>query len=173
MVSIDGEQAVQAETVDERRVWDALQDVKDPEIPLISLVELGMISEVSVTSGRVSVKMLPTFAGCPALDVMREQIVHAVRGAGFEEVGVDVVFDPPWSTDRITAEGLAKLKAFGLALPGRCGEEGASESALRNVACPFCGSKDTDLESIFGPTLCRAIHYCTECQQSFEQFKPV
>ena len=173
MVASDGEQAVQSKTGDERRVWDALQGVKDPEIPLISLVELGMISEVSVADGRVSVKMLPTFAGCPALDLMRDQIEEAVREAGFEEVEVDVVFDPPWSTDRITTEGLAKLKAFGLAPPRRCGEAGASESALLRVACPFCGSNDTDLESIFGPTLCRAIHYCQECQQSFEQFKPV
>lgn len=173
MVASDGEQAVQSRTDDERRVWDALQGVKDPEIPLISLVELGVISEVSVADGRVSVKMLPTFAGCPALDVMREQIGEAVREAGFGEVGVDIVFDPPWSTDRITTEGLAKLKAFGLAPPSRCGGEGATEAALLNVACPFCGSKNTDLESIFGPTLCRAIHYCQECQQSFEQFKPV
>lgn len=169
----DGGQAAQSETADERRVWDALQGVKDPEIPLISLVELGMISELSVADGRVSVKMLPTFAGCPALDVMRDQIETAVRDAGFDEVGVEVVFDPPWSTDRITAEGLAKLKEFGLAPPSRCGEKGASESGLLKVTCPFCGSKDTDLESIFGPTLCRAIHYCRECQQSFEQFKPV
>ncbi|MFQ5430751.1 MAG: 1,2-phenylacetyl-CoA epoxidase subunit PaaD [Phycisphaerae bacterium] len=158
---------------DLRRVWDALSDVKDPEIPSVSLVELGMVPEVLLDAGRVVVRMLPTFAGCPALDTMREQIEHAVRGAGFEDVRVEVVFDPPWSTDRITTEGLAKLKAFGLAPPRRCGEAGADERGLKDVACPYCGSTDTALESIFGPTLCRAIHYCNDCRQSFEQFKPV
>ena len=132
MVSSDGEQAAQAETADERRVWDALQGVKDPEIPLVSLVELGVISEVSVGDDCVSVKMLPTFAGCPALDVMREQIGRALCEAGFSEVEVDIVFDPPWSTDRITTEGLAKLKAFGLALPRHCGEEDRKSTRLNS-----------------------------------------
>jgi ring-1,2-phenylacetyl-CoA epoxidase subunit PaaD len=172
-VANDGEQTRQSRTPEEERLWEVLQSVKDPEIPLVSLVELGMISEVSVADGQVLVRMLPTFAGCPALDVMRDQVEMAVREAGYEAVKVGFVFDPPWSTDRITPEGLRKLKEFGLALPSPCGEAGATESGLVNVACPFCGSKDTDLESIFGPTLCRAIHYCKECQQSFEQLKPV
>ena len=154
------------------RVWEALRTVTDPEIPVVSLVELGLVPEVVVEDGQVRVTMLPTFAGCPALDVMRDSIQDAVTAAGFEDVRVDVVFDPPWSTDRITPEGLRKLKEFGLAPPKKCGGSVTFET-LSDVNCPYCDSADTVLESMFGPTLCRAIHYCNNCQQSFEQFKPV
>lgn len=158
---------------DLRRVWDALADVSDPEIPPLSVVDMGIISDVVPAPDGVIVRMTPTFAGCPALDVMREHIAHAVRAAGFENVRVDVVFEPPWISDRITADGLRKLKEFGLAPPARCGTTGPTLDALHDVPCPFCGSRNTALESIFGPTLCRAIHYCNACRQSFEQFKPV
>ena len=153
-------------------VWSALETVTDPEIPVLSVVEMGIIADARIANGHVTVEMTPTFAGCPALDVMRKNISEAVRSAGFDDVRVDVVFDPPWTSDRITAQGRRKLKEFGLAPPGRaCGE--ISEESLSRVNCPFCDSADTTLESIFGPTLCRAIHYCNSCLQSFEQFKPV
>ncbi|HRW53343.1 MAG TPA: phenylacetate-CoA oxygenase subunit PaaJ, partial [Phycisphaerae bacterium] len=144
-----------------------------PEIPAISVVELGIIAGVRADSNHASVDMCPTFAGCPALDYMREDIRRHVHDAGFERVEVNVVFDPPWSTDRITDEGRKKLKAFGLAPPTKCGGSPVTESIIRDVACPYCDSHNTTLESIFGPTLCRAIHYCNACRQSFEQFKPV
>lgn len=163
--------AMNGQTAD--RIWSALQDVKDPEIPPLSVVELGMIAGVTTHGPTVVVAMTPTFAGCPALNVIREDIARTVSAAGFEDVRVDVVFDPPWSTDRITPEGLRKLKEFGLAPPTHCGDTGATVAALQQVACPYCDSKETTLESIFGPTLCRAIHYCNACRQSFEQFKPV
>ena len=155
------------------RVWAALATVTDPEIPVISVVEMGIVCGVEREGDRIVVRMTPTFAGCPALDVIRCDIANAVRDAGFADVRVDVVFDPHWSSDRITPEGRRKLKEFGLAPPGPACAGGATESALRHVACPFCNSRDTTLESIFGPTLCRAIHYCNACRQSFEQFKPV
>lgn len=159
---------------DAQRIWQALEDVSDPEIPVLSVVEMGIIADVAVDDRGVRVQMTPTFAGCPALDVMRDNIGHAVRAAGYDDVCVEVVFDPPWTSDRITEEGRRKLKAFGLAPPARsCGSERVSEAALSKVTCPYCDSADTTLESIFGPTLCRAIHYCNVCRQSFEQFKPV
>ncbi len=155
------------------RVWAALATVNDPEVPVVSVLDMGMIPNVTLEEGRVVVQMTPTFAGCPALDVIRNDIRSAVQSAGFEDVRVDVVFHSPWSTDRISAEGRRKLKEFGLAPPtGNCAG-GVHESDLHNIACPHCNSCDTTLESIFGPTLCRAIHYCNKCQQSFEQFKPV
>lgn len=154
-------------------VWTALETVTDPEIPVLSVVEMGIIADVRVESEEVVVELTPTFAGCPALDVIRGNIAQAVGAAGFDDVRVSVVFDPPWSSDRITPEGLRKLKEFGLAPPSRCGTTGATFKALQQVACPYCNSTDTTLESIFGPTLCRAIHYCNACRQSFEQFKPV
>jgi len=159
--------------IDLDRVWEALANVSDPEIPVLSVLEMGMIPKVSMEAGTVVVEMTPTFAGCPALDVIRENLRLAVRSAGFEDVRVNVVFDPPWTSDRITPEGLRKLREFGLAPPSRCGTTGPTFQALQKVACPYCNSADTTLESIFGPTLCRAIHYCNSCLQSFEQFKPV
>lgn len=153
-------------------IWAALETVTDPEIPVISIVEMGMVPSVRVDGDETVVRMTPTFAGCPALDVIRQNIATAVKDAGYENVRVEVVFDPPWTSDRITDAGRAKLKSFGLAPPGAaCGS--LSESRIADVACPLCDSTNTTLESIFGPTLCRAIHYCNTCRQSFEQFKPV
>ncbi|MCG8409332.1 MAG: phenylacetate-CoA oxygenase subunit PaaJ [Phycisphaerales bacterium] len=168
----DADQMIEQRTSDTDRVWTALENVKDPEIPLISVVELGVIPEVRIEDGRVTVRMCPTFAGCPALDVMREDIRKAILAEGFGAVQVDVVFDPPWSTDRITPEGRRKLKEFGLAPPAKCNGS-VTGDMLDQVVCPYCDSDRTTLESIFGPTLCRAIHYCNSCRQSFEQFKPV
>lgn len=159
--------------IDVDRVWLALANVSDPEIPVLSILEMGMIPAVRVEDGTVIVDLTPTFAGCPALDVIRGNIMHAIVAAGFDKARVNVVFDPPWSSDQITPEGRRKLKAFGLAPPSKCGTTGATFKALQSVTCPYCNSADTTLESIFGPTLCRAIHYCNSCLQSFEQFKPV
>lgn len=155
------------------RVWAAITSVSDPEIPVLSVVELGIIDAVEVTDAGVRVRMLPTFVGCPALDLMREQITAAIRAAGFERVEIEVAFDPPWSSDRISPEGRRKLREFGVAPPSRCEAGPAVESNFHRVPCPRCGSSDTNLESLFGPTLCRAIHYCTRCRESFEHFKPV
>lgn len=158
---------------DMAQIWSALETVTDPEIPVVSVVEMGIVPRVTLGPDGVIIEMTPTFAGCPALDVIRENIRHAVQAAGFESVCVNVVHDPPWTSDRITPEGRRKLKLFGLAPPGRaCGHD-AKVSSLTGISCPYCDSQNTALESIFGPTLCRAIHYCNSCRQSFEQFKPV
>jgi len=150
----------------------ALATVTDPEIPTLNVVELGMIAGVHLGSDAVTVDLTPTFAGCPALDVIKRDIISAVTGAGESNVKVQIVYDPPWTSDRITEEGRRKLKEFGLAPPGaRC--SGGTAHDLERVPCPFCDSTDTDLESIFGPTLCRSIHYCRNCRQSFEHFKAV
>ncbi len=150
----------------------ALDTVTDPEIPVITIVEMGMIAGVRVEGDAVIVDMTPTFAGCPALDVIKADIVGAVENAGEPTVAVNVVYDPPWTSDRISDEGRRKLKAFGLAPPGRrCGNHEVVD--LEQTPCPLCDSTETDLESIFGPTLCRSIHYCRNCLQSFEHFKAV
>ncbi|MDO8628998.1 MAG: 1,2-phenylacetyl-CoA epoxidase subunit PaaD [Phycisphaerales bacterium] len=154
-------------------IWRALETVTDPEIPVISVVDMGIIAGVRVEDRRAAVDMTPTFVGCPALAMIRENIASAVRAVGEVEVEVNVVFDPPWSSDRITEEGRRKLKAFGLAPPVRaCGAASVAPS-LERIGCPYCDSTNTDVESIFGPTLCRSIHYCRDCLQSFEHFKPV
>ena len=150
----------------------ALETVVDPEIPVVNVVEMGMIAGVRMESGMVVIDMTPTFVGCPARDVIRENIRAAVSAVTAAHVTVNVVFDPPWTSDRISETGRQKLKAFGLAPPGeRC--SGALMQSLERTSCPYCDSTDTDVESLFGPTLCRSIHYCRSCLQSFEHFKAV
>jgi ring-1,2-phenylacetyl-CoA epoxidase subunit PaaD len=156
--------------IDIDAVWSALQDVKDPEIPVISVVELGVIRGVRVDGDCVSVDMTPTFAGCPALAVMQAQVENRVRQLGAAEVQVRLVLSPPWSTDWITPAARDKLRAFGLA-PAR-EHVGLIQVMFSDEAtCPYCGSTETTLKNSFGPTLCRALYYCKHCQQPFEQFK--
>ena len=154
-------------------IWKVLESVTDPEIPAVSVVEMGIVTDVFIKGRTVTVQMTPTFAGCPALELMHDTMRRAVQGAGYPDVKVETVFDPPWSTDRISEEGRRKLKEFGLAPPARCNGSPVTHETLQEVACPFCDSNETVLESLFGPTLCRSIHYCNKCRQSFEQFKPV
>jgi ring-1,2-phenylacetyl-CoA epoxidase subunit PaaD len=154
------------------RVWAALAEVDDPEIPVISLVDLGVIRRVEVEGERVHVEFTPTFLGCPALEVMRAQMTEKIEELG-GEANVEVVADDSWSTDRITADGREKLRAAGFAPPAPR-EAGAPKLVqLRSAVshCPYCGSTETTLENIFGPTPCRSIRYCASCRQPFEQFK--
>ncbi|MCH9003002.1 MAG: phenylacetate-CoA oxygenase subunit PaaJ [Planctomycetes bacterium] len=156
----------------ERAVWRSLEGVLDPEIPVINVIDLGIIAAVRAGDEGVEVDMTPTFAGCPALDVIRQDIAEAVKAIGEDRVTVNVVYDPPWTSDRITPDGRRKLKEFGLAPPGkRC--TGGELPNLESTLCPYCDSTNTEMESIFGPTLCRSIHYCHACKQSFEHFKAV
>jgi ring-1,2-phenylacetyl-CoA epoxidase subunit PaaD len=153
-------------------IWFALEDVKDPEIPVVSVVEMGIVREVSIDDDRVKVIMTPTFSGCPALHVMQSGIEERIKRLGAEKVEVTVALAPRWTTDWITEEARIKLKAFGLAPPPR--HNGDINVFFEDVAtCPYCGSNDTTLKNTFGPTLCRTIYYCNACQQPFEQFKPV
>ena len=159
----------------ELAVWEALAGVPDPEIPAVSVVDMGMIREVEVGGGRVRVVVLPTFTGCPAIDVIKKDVATAVEAVeGVESAEVETSFNPPWTTDRITNGGREKLREFGLAPPTGNGPVFVTEIGLPKIAiCPFCGSKETMNESPFGPTPCRAVYYCKTCRNPFEQFKPV
>lgn len=147
--------------------------VKDPEIPTISLVELGVITGVDVRDdGSVRVSMTPTFVGCPAMDYMKRDVEAVLAGLGIERFEVVMNFDVAWSSNRVSESGRARLLEHGLAPPAPF--DGVLElSVLSDVACPFCGSRETELRSPFGPTLCRTIHYCRGCSQAFEGFKPI
>jgi ring-1,2-phenylacetyl-CoA epoxidase subunit PaaD len=155
-------------------VWDALAEIPDPEIPVISLVDLGVVRDVRVDAGRVHVEFTPTFLGCPALEVMRDAMTARIEQLG-AEADVEVVLDDSWSTDRITPAGREKLRAAGLAPPAPRLAAPPRLVQLQAGAfrCPYCGSTDTRLENIFGPTPCRSIRYCTSCRQPFEQFKTI
>jgi ring-1,2-phenylacetyl-CoA epoxidase subunit PaaD len=155
-------------------VWAALEQVADPEIPAVSVVDMGMIERVEVAAGRARVTVLPTFTGCPALTVIRRDVKAAVTAVeGIDEADVDTTFTPPWDTSRITDEGRRKLRSFGLAPPGE-GTVLITEIGLpKTSVCPFCGSTETAAENLFGPTPCRALYYCRSCRNPFEQFKTV
>jgi ring-1,2-phenylacetyl-CoA epoxidase subunit PaaD len=155
------------------QVWEALAEIPDPEIPVVSLVDLGVVKGVHVEGGRVRVEFTPTFLGCPALETMRDALAGKVRELGAEPQ-VDVVLDDSWSTDRITDAGREKLRASGFAPPAPRGAQPLRLVELRRgFACPYCGSTDTRLENIFGPTPCRSVRYCKACRQPFEQFKTI
>jgi ring-1,2-phenylacetyl-CoA epoxidase subunit PaaD len=156
------------------QVWDALEEIPDPEIPVISLVELGVIRSVDVREGQVHVEFTPTFLGCPALEAMKRALEDKVSALGGEP-DVQVIQDDSWSTDRITPAGREKLRAAGFAPPA---PRDASAPTLVQLQakvhrCPYCGSTETRLENIFGPTPCRSLRYCDGCRQPFEQFKTI
>ena len=162
----------------ESAVWAALHDVHDPEIPTISVVDLGVVHSVEAGDGSVRVKLMPTFVGCPAIEFMRESVAERLRGFA-DDVRVDITFAEPWTTARITPQGRADLRRAGFAPPHVTVGDAAHErfvSVLPSLPvgeCPYCGSRNTSLENAFGPTLCRAIYHCRECSQPFEQFKEV
>jgi len=159
--------------VNENEIWKVLQDVKDPEIPLLSVVEMGIITGVLISEDNfVKIKMTPTFAGCPAVNYMKDDIISKINVLPVSGVDVEVSYDVQWNTNMITDKGREMLKESKFALPQK--HNGLVQiEMLENVECPFCESKDTILKSSFGPTQCLAIHYCNTCLQSFEQCKPV
>jgi len=155
-------------------VWAALDEIADPEIPVISLVDLGVIRNVQVDGDRVRVELTPTFLGCPALEAMRRALEEKVTSLGGEPE-VAVIQDDSWSTDRISAVGREKLRAAGFAPPAprAAGTTTLVQLQSRAFRCPYCGSQETRLENIFGPTPCRSIRWCESCRQPFEQFKTI
>jgi ring-1,2-phenylacetyl-CoA epoxidase subunit PaaD len=159
----------------EARVREALAGVKDPEIPACSVVDLGMVQRVEVAEDRVEVDLLPTFVGCPAKDVIGDDVRTALREvADGHQVRVRFVHDPPWTTDRITVEGRARLREYGIAphWDRRSGPVALPLMSLSGVPCPYCGSTETAMESAWGPTPCRTQHWCRSCRNPFEGFKP-
>ena len=155
-------------------VWAALDEIADPEIPVISLVDLGVIRNVQVDGDRVRVELTPTFLGCPALEAMRRALEEKVTSLGGEPE-VAVIQDDSWSTDRISTVGREKLRAAGFAPPAprAAGATTLVQLQSRAFRCPYCGSQETRLENIFGPTPCRSIRWCESCRQPFEQFKTI
>src|SRR5262245_19978332 len=165
--------------IDPRAVLAALDEVADPEIPTVSVVELGMVDRIEVRPDGIAVELLPTFVGCPALEVIREAIASRLEAFG-RPVSVAMTFSTPWTSDRISPAGREKLRATGCAPPPQCGAVAPGRAlpmlgdpAAASVECPCCGSTRTTLENVFGPTQCRSIRHCAACRQPFEAFKPV
>lgn len=165
----------------EVRVWSALSEVCDPEIPVLSLVDLKIIRSVKVEGEKVSVQMTPTFSGCPALNVMKQDVEKRLLSLGFKEVLVEFSYAGEWTTDALDESTRKKLRAFGIAPPVHLNlphapkerQESLQHALAKPVACPFCGSEETKLDGFFGSTLCKQLYYCDSCKQSFDRFKPV
>lgn len=155
------------------RIKAILEMVMDPEIPTISLVDLGIVTKIeSRAAQHAYVQLTPTFSGCPALRVMEELVRDALTDAGFQEIEVETSFETQWNTNLISEKGRAALLKHGLAPPVK--HEGYIElDVLSDTPCPLCNSRNTTLQSPFGPTLCRSLHYCNNCRNAFEGFKPI
>lgn len=153
-------------------ILEWLEEVKDPEIPVLSLVDLGVITEVTQAGEKVTVEMTPTFVGCPAMDYMKEEVISTLKKKGIEEVDVEITFRKAWSSDLISDKGKAALKKYGLAPPSST-QVFADLEILETAICPRCNGTNTELKNPFGPTLCRSIYYCHTCREAFEQFKPL
>lgn len=156
------------------QVWQALAQIPDPEIPVINVVEMGIVRGVEIEGHKATITMTPTFSGCPALHLIREQLERTVRALGFDPVEVKTVLSPAWSTDWITPEAKERLRQYGIAPPKPKGtQDFLIELEPVPTPCPRCGSLNTSVKNTFGPTLCKAIYVCNNCQEPFEGFKTV
>jgi len=166
MVSAPEQQRQSAKPA-EAEIWRVLDEVPDPEIPIVSVVELGMVRDVSIDeSGHSQVVMSPTYTGCPATDVIRRDVIAALEQAGLSDFEVRYQLTPRWSTDWITEEAREKLRRYGIAPP-----KDDREAPYEGIACPRCGSEETEIVSDFGSTPCKASMRCTACLEPFEHFK--
>jgi ring-1,2-phenylacetyl-CoA epoxidase subunit PaaD len=154
-------------------VYGVLNTVMDPEVPVISVVELGIVRDVAIHNDAVTITITPTYSGCPAMREIEADIRTALVARGVHDVNVKLVLSPAWTTDWIGPEAREKLRAYGIAPPGRAEPQGLITLTRARVAvqCPFCGSNDTRLQSEFGSTACKAIHVCNSCRQPFDEFK--
>ena len=158
--------------ITEAQILEWLDEVKDPEIPVLSLVDLGVITDVTIDEHKVAITMTPTFVGCPAIDYMKQDVIEVLNSYGIDNVDVKVTFDKQWNSNMISEKGRMALKKFGLAPPPKH-DLIVDIDILENIECPNCGSTNSIMKTPFGPTACRSIHFCNSCKETFEQFKPL
>ena len=163
------------------RAWAVLRQVPDPEVPALSVVDLGLVRELSARADGLDVVLTPTYSGCPATEVITQSVHDALAAAGFGRIVVSLRRAPAWTTDWISAEGRRKLRDYGIAPPAHGVSVAASAGGGavpirihdRGVACPRCDSADTERLSAFGSTACKALYRCRACREPFEHFKPI
>ncbi|NVK28615.1 MAG: phenylacetate-CoA oxygenase subunit PaaJ [Flavobacteriia bacterium] len=157
-------------SVEEIKAW--LEDVTDPEIPVLTVMDMGVVRDVRVKENSVEVDITPTYTGCPAMDEISENIVKRLKSEGLQNIQIKEVLTPPWTTDWLTEEGKRKLEEYGIAPPT---DESADKRALFNkqpvVRCPQCKSENTTRVSQFGSTACKALYQCNDCKEPFDYFK--
>ena len=166
-----------ARTLTRDEVFAILDEVMDPEVPVLSVVELGIIRDVALDGSAVVVTITPTYSGCPAMRMIEDEITTALEAHGLSPVRLETVYTPAWTTDWMSAEAKEKLRAYGIAPPGRAQNDAlivlTRAPAAARVVCPYCGSHDTEVRSEFGSTACKSICYCIACEQPFEAFKAI
>ncbi len=155
------------------KIYEILETVCDPEIPVLTVLDLGIVRAVKLdeTTGALEVVITPTYSGCPAMDFIEVNIRAALQEAGFGQVKITTVLSPAWTTDWLTESGKAKLKAYGIAPPIGSADKNSLLGEKPEVECPRCGSKDTRLVSQFGSTACKSLFQCRECLEPFDYFK--
>jgi ring-1,2-phenylacetyl-CoA epoxidase subunit PaaD len=159
-------------TKEEQAIWDLLEEVKDPEVPVLSVVDLGIVRSVKMEEGKVHLVITPTYSGCPALDVIRMDIWLKLMEKGYRDVDIQQSLSPAWTTDWMTEEGKKKLKDYGIAPPNPKQQFCMSEMFRQEaVQCPFCNSYHTELISQFSSTACKALYRCLDCKEAFDYFK--
>ena len=167
--------AALASSISNTQAWAALAQVLDPEVPVLSVVELGIVRDVQAADGAVCVTLTPTYSGCPATEAIQEAVVNALHEAGAHRVEVQIQLAPAWTTDWIAPEAAEKLRRYGIA-PPHLADAGAAQPLRfhrRDLACPRCGSTQTEQLSAFGSTACKALYRCVACREPFEYFKPI
>ena len=159
------------ENITTEDIWKLMEDINDPEIPVLSITDLGIVRDIKLTDSGVEVFITPTYSGCPAMDVISMNIRMALLKEGFGKVKITQQLSPAWTTDWMTNEGKEKLRAYGIAPPvGKSFDKKYLEKELK-VECPLCHSKNTKLLSQFGSTACKALYQCTDCLEPFDYFK--
>lgn len=156
-------------------IWELLSEVKDPEIPVLSIIELGIAREVNVEGDKVIVRITPTYSGCPAMKAIENEIEKTLRINGIQNFEVNKDFSETWTTDWMSEEAKQKLKEYGIAPPGKTDTDDnflhSLKSSSKTIPCPYCDSTNTELQSEFGSTACKAQYYCHDCDEPFEHFK--
>lgn len=158
--------------IDEKQIWNILEEVKDPEIPVLSVIDLGVVRSVKNLDGKIEIAITPTYSGCPAMDVIAMDIRLKLIEKGYRNVAVQQQLAPAWTTDWMSEEGKRKLKAFGIAPPNPKQQFCTSEMFQQEaVQCPRCSSYHTELISQFGSTACKSMYRCLDCKEAFDHFK--
>lgn len=155
----------------EDQLWALLEEVKDPEVPVVSVVELGIVRRMKRVGMNLRVEVTPTYSGCPATELIEQMIEQALHRAGVRKLEVVSVLTPAWTTDWITEEGREKLRAYGIAPPQGSASKMSLLGHTEQIVCPLCGSEHTKRISEFGSTACKALYQCQECQEPFDYFK--
>lgn len=155
-----------------QQVWNILKTVSDPEIPVLTVTDMGVVRGVEDVEGKLIVSITPTYSGCPAMNEIESNIRWALEEAGYDEVEVKTILSPPWTTDWMTDEGKQKLQEYGIAPPeGSSADKSVLFGEAKKVTCPHCKSRETTMISQFGSTACKALYKCEDCKEPFDYFK--